>query len=104
MFSVLSFTDQAISETPDTVRYERDFDLLRGEQSLVLAGEAGVGRREDSLEILHRKRIQLDANGEAPLQLRNEVGRFGKMERAARDEEYMVGFHHSVLGGNGGAL
>src|SRR6266852_5432244 len=93
-----------LGETPDPVRYERDFDLLRGKQRLVLTGEASVGRREDSLEILHRKGIQLDTNGEAPLQLRNQVRRFGKMERSARDKEYMVGFHHSVLGGDGSAL
>jgi len=93
MFSVFSFTDQAISarrRTPSGTK--EDLDILSGEQRLVLAREAGVGRREDSLEILHRKRIQLDANGEAPLQLRNQVRRFGKMKRSARDEEYMVGF------------
>src|SRR5439155_4593934 len=81
-----------LGETPDPVRHEADLHRLGGEERLVLAGEAGVGRREDSLEILHRKRIQLDANGEASLQLWNQVRGFGKMKRSARDEEYMVGF------------
>ena len=40
---------------------------------------------------------ELDADGEATLELRNEVGRLCNVECAGRDEEHMVGLHGAVL-------
>src|SRR6185503_19085385 len=93
-----------LRETPDAVGLEADLDILGGEQRLVLTREAGVGCSENSLEILDRQRIELDPDRKAPLELRYQVRRLGKVERAARDEEYVIRLHHSVLRGNGRPL
>ena len=36
------------------------------QQSLVLAGQAGVGTGEDAGEVVHRQRIELDLIGKRP--------------------------------------
>src|SRR6186713_1381115 len=63
-----------LGEPPDRVRHKLEMDVLRRQQRLVLAHETGVGGREDLLEVVHRQRFQLHANGKASLQLGNEIG------------------------------
>src|SRR5207249_1460148 len=48
--------------------------------------------------------FELDADREAPLQLRDEIGWLGDMERAGRDEQDVVGPHHAVLRVHGRAF
>ena len=48
--------------------------------------------------------LQLDADRQPALQLRQEVRRLGDVERARRDEEHVVGLHRPVLGRDGRAL
>ena len=43
---------------------------------------------------------ELDPDRKPALQLRNQVRRLGKVERAARDEQDVVGLDHAVLGGD----
>ena len=47
---------------------------------------------------------QLDPDGKAPLQLRDEVAGLAHVEGAGGDEQDVVGAHRAVLGGYGGAL
>ena len=49
------------------------------------------------------ERLELDADREAPLELRNQVRRLRHVERAGGDEEDVIGPHHAVLGRHGGA-
>ena len=48
--------------------------------------------------------LELDADRQAALQLRQEVGGLGHVEGARRDEQDVVGLHAAMLGGDGGAL
>ena len=51
-----------------------------------------------------RERRQLDADRQAPLKFRNQVGRLGDVERARGDEKNMVGADHAVARIDRGAL
>ena len=42
--------------------------------------------------------VELDADREAALQLGDQVGRLGQVERARGDEQDVVGLDHAVLG------
>ena len=59
-----------------------ELDAFGREQRLVLPGEARIGRGEDALEILDRQARELDADGQPPLQLRQEVRGFRHVEGA----------------------
>ena len=88
----------------DRRRLKLELHAFGRQQRLVLAREAGVGVGEDVLEIVDRQARELDADREAPLQLRDQVGRLGQVERAARDEQDVVGLDHAVLGRDGRAF
>src|SRR5262249_52798797 len=49
-------------------------------------------------EILFGQRVELDADREAALELRDQVRGLGDVERAGGDEENMVGLDETVLG------
>ncbi len=78
--------------------------VLRGQQRLVLLDQVGLGVGEDAHEVIARKRLQLDADRQAALQLRQQVRGLGQVERARGDEQDMVGLHRAMLGGDRGAL
>ena len=48
--------------------------------------------------------LQLDANRQTPLQLRQQIRGLRDVEGARRDEEHVVGLHRPMLGVDGGAL
>src|SRR5271166_3078837 len=77
---------------------------LSVEQRYVLLGERRLRLAEDPDEVLHRQRLQLHANGEAPLQLGNQVAGLRNMEGASGDEENVIGPHHSVARVHGRAF
>ena len=74
----------------DAVGPEIQGDVLGRQQRLVLLDQRGVGLRQDGFEIRNRQRLQLDPDGEASLQLRNQVARAAEMECARGDEQDMV--------------
>ncbi len=51
-----------------------------------------------------RSDSELDANGEAALQLGNQIRGLGDMEGARGDEEHVIGANCSVLGRNARAF
>ena len=51
-----------------------------------------------------RQRFQLDADGEAALQLRNQVAGLGDVERAGGDEQNVIRAHEAVARVDGGAF
>ena len=61
------------------------------EQRRRLLHQRGLGLGQDADEVAHGQRLQLDPNGEAALQLRDQVARLRHMERAGRDEQDVVG-------------
>ncbi len=77
---------------------------LGGQQRLVLAHQRGVCLREDGFKVLHRERIELHADREAPLQLGNQVAGLGQVEGAGGNEQDVVGLDHAVLGVHRGAF
>ena len=83
---------------------ELEADAFGLEQRGVLLGERRLGLGEDAQEVLNGERLQLDADGEAALQLGDQVAGFGDMEGAGGDEENVVGAHHAVAGVDCGAF
>src|SRR5262252_6487172 len=81
-----------------------ELDAFGLEQRNVLLGERVFGLRENADEVFFFQRLQLDANGQAALQLGNQVGRLGDVECARGHEENVVGANHAVAGVNGGAF
>ena len=66
--------------------------------------QGGLGLRKDPAEIVDRERAQLDPDRQPALQLGQEVGGFGDVEGAGRDEQDVVRLHRAVLGGDARAL
>ena len=83
-------------------KFQRHF--IRGQQRLILPHQAGVGLRKDAFKIFHAEAVEFHADGKAPLQLRHQIAGFGKMKRAAGNEQDVVGAHHAVAGVDGGAF
>ena len=105
MFSVRSLTSAAKSAMrPIAPSREAKLDALGREERRVLLDERALGLGQDAHEVLAAERLELDADREAALQLRNEVRRLRDVERAGGDEEDVVGLHHAVLGVDGRAL
>ena len=73
-------------------------DAFGREQRGVLLDQRALRLGQDADEILASERLELDADREAALELRDQVGGFRDVERARRDEEDVVGAHHPVLG------
>ena len=63
-----------------------------------MLGQAGPGRRQDADEILLGQRRKLDPDRQAALKLGQQVGRLGDVERAAGDEQDMVGLDRPIFG------
>src|SRR3569623_1088247 len=93
-----------LGEAADAVVVKLQRHTLGREQRAVLLGERGVGLGEDAHEVVDREGIQFDADGETPLQLRNEVRRLREMKGARGDEQDVISAHDAVLGGDGAAL
>src|ERR1019366_8130700 len=74
------------------------------EQRDVLLGQRRLGLGEDLDEVLDGQGLQLHANGEASLQLRDQVARLRNVERSGGDEKYVVGAHHAVTRVHGSAF
>src|SRR5205823_1053433 len=75
----------------DAVGRELERGALGGAQRGVLLGERVLGLRHDADEVLLGERLQLHADREASLQLGDQVGGLGDVERAGGDEQHVVG-------------
>src|SRR5688572_21064703 len=93
-----------LGDLADRVGGDLERDLLGADQRLVLLDEVGAGVAEDGDEVLLGQRLELDADRQAALELGEHVGRLRDVERAAGDEQHVVGLHRAVLGGDRGAL
>jgi len=93
-----------LGNPPHTVGGEFEFHPVGGQQRPVLLHQARLGLGEDAHEVVHCEAVELDPDGEAALQLGDEVARLAQVERARSDEEDVIGAHHTVLGGHGGAF
>ena len=85
----------------DSLIGENQFDLLSFQEGLILHDQGILGLFEDADEILLTERGQFDPYRKPALELGNEVGRLGDVERSGGDEKNMIGLHHPVLGGHG---
>ena len=81
----------------DRVVGEAQVDFLCREQRRVLHRERVFRLAEDAHEIVFGERLQLDANGEAALQLRYEVGWLRDVKSAGSNEQYMISLYHSIF-------
>ena len=88
----------------DSIRSELELGSLRRDQGLVLLGQRILGLGHDPDEVLLGERLKLDPDGEAALQLGNEVRRLGDVKRAGGDKQDMIAPHIAVAGLHGGAL
>src|SRR5262249_19194875 len=88
----------------DRLLEEVERQALGLHQRLVLLDEARLRLGQDALEVIARERLQLDADGEATLQLGKKVGGLREVKGARGDEKDVVGLDRAVLGRNRRAL
>ena len=69
-----------------------------------MLGERGLGLGENAQEVVHRKRLQLHANGKTPLKFGNQVAGLRHVERTRRNKQDVVGAHHPVTRVHRGSL
>ena len=63
----------------------------------VLLGKRVFRLRHDPDKVRFRERLELHANREPSLELRDQVAGLGHVERARGDEQHVIGLHHAVL-------
>ena len=76
VFGFLVHLESDFGQAGDAVGGEIELYAVGGQQGLVLLGEAGIGAGEDGLEVFHGEAVQFHADGEAALQLGNQVAGF----------------------------
>ena len=79
-------------------------NTLSGQKRNILLDKSISRLRKNTNEIVLLQRIQLNPNGETPLQLRDKVAGLRHMEGSCRNKENMVGLHRTILRSNGAAL
>ena len=105
MFSVRSLTmRRELRDRRDAVVGEPQVDAFGRHQRHVLLDQRAPRLGEDAHELRLAERLELDADREAALQLRNQVRRLRDVERAGGDEQDVIGADHAVLGVDGGAF
>ena len=98
IFSAWELALAAISESPvDCLVLENELHALRSHQLAVLESQGVLRLGEDAPEIRGGQGVQFHPDGEAALQLRNQVLRLGDVEGAGRDEQDMGRIHDPVL-------
>ena len=93
-----------LREALDGIVRKVERDALSREKRLVLLQKSVLRLGQDALEVFLLQRLEFDANREASLQLRNEIGRFRRVERARRNEEDVIGLDRAVLRHDGRAF
>ena len=92
MFSLRSFTWNATSasrRTPSSANVE--LDALGRQQRAVLLVSDASGSVRIRTKSSTAERVELHADREAALQLGDQVGRLGQVERAGGDEQHVIG-------------
>ena len=83
---------------------EADGKAFGFHQRFILLSERSGRLHEDALEVTGGQRRQLHPDGQAALELGDQVRRLGQVECAGGDEQNVIGAHHAVAGGDGAAL
>ena len=83
---------------------ENQLDAFCFHQGDVLLGESVLRFFQDADKVIHRKRFQFHANGEAALEFGDEVAGLRHVESPGRDEENVVGADEAVAGVDCGAF
>src|SRR6267142_397491 len=81
-----------------------ELDAFGLKERHVLLDERVLRLGENSNEIFFLQGLQFDANGQAALKFRNQIGRLGDVERTGSDEKNMVRSNHTVAGVDGRAF
>ena len=79
---------------------ELEHDVLRRQERALLGDQVRLRLREDAVHVRLRQRVQLHADGQPALELREQIARLRLVERARRDEEDVVRVDVAVLGGD----
>src|SRR6266550_4718513 len=81
----------------DAARVEDQLDSFRAEQRGVLPSERVARLRQDAHQVRLRERLQLDADGKATLQLRQQIAHLRPADDASGNEQHVVGLHRPVF-------
>src|SRR5579864_5121043 len=80
----------------NSILRESQLQALGFEQRGVLLYERIFRLGEDADEILFLEGLQLDANGQPPLEFGDQIGGFGHVKSAGGDEQDMISANHAV--------
>src|SRR5262249_21871154 len=88
----------------DRILTELECHTFGTHQRHILLDQRGFRLGENTPEIVAGECLELHADGQAALQLGQQIRRFGDMKCPGRDKQYVVGFHRPMLGIDGSSL
>ncbi len=98
ILGALVHLESNLGHAPHAVIGEAQLHAFGLQQRLILACQTGIGSGENARKIVHRERVQLDADRKPALQFRDQVGGLGQVKRTAADEQNMIGLDHAIFG------
>src|ERR1700733_6373069 len=96
--------DRDVGERVDRLRGDVERHAFGLHQRDILLDQRRFRLGQDAAHVVAGQRLQLNADRQPALQLRQQVGRLGDVKGAGGDEQNMVGLHRAVLGRYGSAF
>src|SRR5690606_12618994 len=104
VFGAFVYIASQFGQTLHAVWAQVQFYVFGAQQGGVLLGEGRIGGRQNWLKILSVEPFQFHTNREAALQFGNQIRGAGQVKGARGNEQDVIGPHHTVFGGDGGAF
>ena len=98
VFRILVDVECNFRDAPDAAFGEFECNFLGVEQGGVLRRQRSIRLGQNTNEVFRREGLELNANGKASLQFRNQVRWLGHVERTRSNEQDVVCLDHAVLG------
>src|SRR6266566_386496 len=104
IFGLLVHAGGEAGDGGDRVFGDVELDTFGLQERDVLLDERIFRLGQNTNKIFFLERMQLDANGKAPLKLGDQIGRLSDVKGTSRDEQDVIRANHAVACVNGGAF
>src|SRR3989337_27128 len=104
IFSALVHLPPDLGDAGDAIPGEADRDAFCRQQGYILLGQRGIGFCQDTHEVIDTKRLQLDTDRQAALQLGYQIRWLRQMKGAGSNKQDMVGLDNTELCRDGRTL
>src|SRR5256885_1445606 len=104
IFGLLVHAGGEAGDGSDRVFGDVELDTFGLQERDVLLDERILRVGQNTNKIFYLERMQLDANGKAPLELGDQIGRLSDVKGTSRDEQDVIRANHAVACVDGGAF